>query len=140
MQGFLTQGIIAGLLMTFVVTVGLTLYSELGTSYNASLTSTENNVLSSSSSKGVELQQLAYQTQQAQQNATIDETVTDFAQLQGIAGSEGQKKNGFDIFLYSLSQLQTYIPFDPSVTKLILAIIATLIGAATVYLIIGRWI
>ena len=140
MQGFLSSGIIAGLLLTFMLTFGLTWYAEMANTYNASLSTTDTNSLYAASSKGAELRNLAYQTQQAQQNATIDETVTDFAQLQGIAGSEGQKKNGFEVFMYAMGQLQTYLPFDTSVIQLALAIIATLAGAAAVYLIIGRWL
>ena len=140
MQGFLTNGIIAGLLLTFGLFTLFTLMSDMAKGYNVTLGDEEQQVLAQSSIKSAEIQRLAYSAQQSQQNATIDESVTDFAQLQGLAGSESQKKNGFEIFLFSMQQLQGYFPFDSSVTALILSIIATLTGASLIYLIIGRWV
>lgn len=138
MNGFLTNGIIGGLLLTFGLFTLFTLMSELSGNYGTTFEAQEQTLLAQTSVKSNEIQRLAYDSQQSQQNATIDETVTDFAQLQGLAGSESQKKNGFEIFLFSMQQLQAYFPFSPAVTTLILSIIATLSGAALIYLIIGR--
>lgn len=138
MQGFLTNAVIAGLLLTTTLVILFGFVSQLSQDYSTTIGQQETNVFTSASVKANEIQALAYRTQQAQQNSTIDETVTDFAQLQGLAGSESEKKNAFEIFSYALQQLQSYLPFSPQVTALILAILGTLVGSAMIYLIIGR--
>jgi hypothetical protein len=138
MDGFLTKGIIAGLFIT-MFGVGLYLFiTDLATNYNATISPAEQQLVNEYSVKSQEIQQIAYRSQELQSNASIDQSVTDFAQLQGVAAVEQQKKDGFTIFGTALEQIQNFIPFDPVITRTFIALMAVLIGAAVVYLILGR--
>jgi hypothetical protein len=138
MEGFLTKGIIAGLFITLFGVGLFLLFQELAVNYNSTISTQEAQVLNQYSVKSNELQQIAYRSQELQSNASIDQSVTDFAQLQGVAAVEQQKKDGFTIFGTALQQIQNFIPFDPIITRTLIAFMTVMIGAAVVYLIIGR--
>jgi hypothetical protein len=138
MEGFLTQGVIGAIVLALVITAGMALLVDMQNNYGAVAPNSVSSTQSTYSDKNGELQRLAFEAQQRQQNASIDQTVQDFAQLQAIAQAEGQKKDAFSIFMDAMQSIREIVQYDPAVTYSIAAIIAVLVGAAATYLIIGR--
>ena len=138
MEGFLTKAIIGGILLSMAGVVLYGFFNGLLGNYDAEILAGDAEVLNQYAQKSQELQAVAYDAQERQQNSSIDQTVTDFAQLQDVAGNEQQKKEGLNVFTTALNQLQQYISFDPVIARAMLGIIATLMAAAAVYMIIGR--
>lgn len=140
MQGHLTFILIASLFGTLILTMGFAFLGDMGTNYNVNLDEQSTNSQTAMTGKAQLAQQYAINSKIAQDNSSIDQSVTDFAQLQSFANAEETKVDSTTIFLSAMGQLQDIINFDPQVLLTIGFILAVLTASTMVYLVIGRYV